>query len=65
MSDKKKLITFKVTDSMINDLHKMLNQLNYNNRSELIRDAIAEFIEKEYYKGDIPKNSVINDMHLI
>jgi len=58
---KKRLITFKVTDSMIKWMIEMAASGNYGSRSELVRDALAEFLAKEYYNDDIPLNSRIKE----
>ncbi|MCK5304581.1 MAG: ribbon-helix-helix domain-containing protein [Candidatus Heimdallarchaeaceae archaeon] len=58
---KKRLITFKVTDSMINWMNEMMSVENYRSRSELVRDALAEFLAKEYYNGEIPPYSKIKE----
>ena len=58
---KKRLITFKVTDSMINWMSEMMSVENYRSRSELVRDALAEFLAKEYYNGEIPFYSKIKE----
>ena len=58
---KKRLITFKVTDSMINWMNEMMSVENYRSRSELVRDALAEFLAKEYYNGEIPTYSKIKE----
>ncbi|MCG3216179.1 MAG: ribbon-helix-helix protein, CopG family [Candidatus Heimdallarchaeota archaeon] len=58
---KKRLITFKVTDAMIRWMNEMMSAGNYNSRSELVRDALAEFLAKEYYNGDIPRTSRIRE----
>ena len=58
---KKRLITFKVTDQMIQWLIEMETSGNYGSRSELVRDALAEFLAKEYYNGDIPFNARIKE----
>lgn len=47
---KKRLITFKVTDSMIKWMNDMMSMGNYDSRSELVRDALEEFLEKEDYE---------------
>lgn len=51
---KKRLITFKVTDSMIKWMNDMMSMGNYESRSELVRDALTEFLEKEDYERNIP-----------
>ncbi len=51
---KKRLITFKVTDSMIKWMSDMMSMGNYDSRSELVRDALTEFLEKEDYERNIP-----------
>jgi len=58
---KKRLITFKVTDSMIKWMLEMEASGNYHSRSKLVRDALAEFLAKEYYNGEIPSNSRIKE----
>ncbi len=58
---KKRLITFKVTDAMISWMNDMMSAGNYNSRSELVRDALAEFLAREYYDGEIPRNSKIKE----
>ena len=47
---KKRLITFKVTDSMIKWMNDMMSMGNYDSRSELVRDALEEFLEREDYE---------------
>ncbi|MHA1400457.1 MAG: ribbon-helix-helix domain-containing protein [Candidatus Heimdallarchaeaceae archaeon] len=44
---RKKLITFKVTDAMMSWITEMMDKGNYDNRSELVRDALHEFLIKE------------------
>ncbi len=53
---KKRLITFKVTDSMIKWMNDMMSMGNYDSRSELVRDALEEFLSKEYYEGNFSEN---------
>ncbi len=44
---RKKLITFKVTDTMLEWITEMMDKGNYENRSDLVRDALNEFLIKE------------------
>jgi len=53
---KKRLITFKVTDSMIKWMNDMMSMGNYDSRSELVRDSLEEFLSKEYYEGNFSEN---------
>jgi len=53
---KKRLITFKVTDSMIKWMNDMMSMGNYDSRSELVRDSLKEFLSKEYYEGNFSEN---------
>jgi len=55
----KRLITFKVTDSMIKWMNDMMSMGNYDSRSELVRDALEEFLEREdYERNNIEKLSM-------
>jgi len=44
---KKKLITFKVTEAMMKWIAEMMEKGNYKNRTELIVDALREFLIQE------------------
>jgi Arc/MetJ-type ribon-helix-helix transcriptional regulator len=46
---------------MIKWMIEMESSGNYGSRSELVRDALAEFLAKEYYNEDIPLNSRIKE----
>ena len=48
----KRLITFKVTDSMIKWMIEMEASGNYSSRSELVRDALEEFLARENFEGE-------------
>ena len=52
---KKVLITFKVPDDTLRQLHYMLEKGNYDSRSDLIRAVLAEFLKNEYFHGEVPK----------
>ncbi len=42
-------------------MNEMMSVENYRSRSELVRDALAEFLAKEYYNGEIPPYSKIKE----
>ncbi|MHA1223732.1 MAG: ribbon-helix-helix domain-containing protein [Candidatus Heimdallarchaeaceae archaeon] len=48
---KKRLITFKVTDEMVKWMIEMETSGNYRSRSELVRDALEEFLAEECADG--------------
>ena len=58
---KKRLITFKVTDSMIKWMNDMMSMGNYDSRSELVRDALEEFLEKEDYERHMPDSQSVKE----
>lgn len=53
---KKRIITFKVPDHQLSEMNQMMDQGNYDSRSELVRAALAEFIVREYFMGNVPKD---------
>ncbi len=59
---KKVLITFKVTSDQKRWMNEVMSELDYNSRSDLIRDALADFIATEYYKGEVPKKSAVYEL---
>ena len=58
---KRRLITFKVTDSMIKQMNDMMSMGNYESRSELVRDSLAEFLGKEYYESAQAENEKLRE----
>ena len=58
---KKRLITFKVTDSMIKQMNDMMSMGNYDSRSELVRDALTEFLANEYNEGNYTNNKKLKE----
>ena len=41
---------------MIKWMNDMMSMGNYDSRSELVRDALEEFLTKEYYDGNFSEN---------
>ncbi len=58
---KRRLITFKVTDSMIKWMNDMMSMGNYDSRSELVRDALEEFLEREDYERSTSKKLTLKE----
>lgn len=58
---KRRLITFKVTDSMIKWMNDMMSMGNYDSRSELVRDALEEFLEREDYERNTSKKLTLKE----
>ena len=42
-----KLITFKVVEGMDDDMQKLVNEEDYDNRSEVIRKAVEGLLDRE------------------
>ncbi|MHA1685413.1 MAG: ribbon-helix-helix domain-containing protein [Candidatus Heimdallarchaeaceae archaeon] len=53
---RKRIITFKVPDRMLKEMNQMMSEGNFDSRSELVRAALAEFIIREYFMGNVPED---------
>lgn len=53
---RKRIITFKVPDRMLKEMNQMMDEGNFDSRSELVRAALAEFIVREYFMGNVPED---------
>ncbi len=51
---KTKLVTFKVTRAMREEIDDIVRRGLLRTRSELVREAVLAFLEDEYWKGPRP-----------
>jgi len=47
-----RIVTFKLDDSLLRTVDSAARKLGYDHRSELIREAIVEFLERRGFRVD-------------